>query len=254
MPAPSVAALYRYPVKGLSAEPLDSIELHAGQTVPHDRIYAVEHGPRRFDPAAPAWLPKVAFLCLMKDAPLAALDSRYDPGSGVLSLVRGGEEIATGDLRTEAGKASILDTLDGCRGPGRDGELRLVRAPGHSFSDVPGKVVSIVNLASVRALAEASGEEIDPLRFRANLYLDGLDRWEENDWLDRTLGAGSGLALRIRKTTTRCAATEVRPGTGARDIDMLALLTRETRGLVCGVYAEVTTGGRLALGDELALM
>jgi uncharacterized protein YcbX len=250
---PAVAALYRYPVKGLSAEPLDTVELRVGQTVPHDRIYAVEHGPRRFDPAAPAWLPKVAFLCLMKDAPLAALSSRYEVDTGVLSLARDGVEIAAGDLGTEAGKAVILTALDGYRGPGRDGDLRLVRSPEHSFSDVPNKVISIVNLASVRALQEVSGVEIDPLRFRANLHLDGLDPWEENSWLDRTLHLPSGAALRIRKTTTRCAATEVRPGTGARDIEMLALLTRATGGLACGVYAEVTAAGRLGLGDELAL-
>ena len=36
-----VEALYRYPVKGFSAEALGSVELQPGATIPFDRAYAV---------------------------------------------------------------------------------------------------------------------------------------------------------------------------------------------------------------------
>ena len=50
----------------------------------------------------------------------------------------------------------------------------MLQAPGHSFSDVARKVVSIINLASVAAIENAVGAPVHPLRFRGNLYVDGL--------------------------------------------------------------------------------
>ena len=47
---PSIAAIYRYPVKGLGPDPLDSAELTPGRTIAGDRLYAIENGPSGFDP------------------------------------------------------------------------------------------------------------------------------------------------------------------------------------------------------------
>ena len=37
-----LVALYRYPVKGLSPEPLSTVEVKPGETLPHDRRYAID--------------------------------------------------------------------------------------------------------------------------------------------------------------------------------------------------------------------
>ncbi|WP_204280698.1 MOSC N-terminal beta barrel domain-containing protein, partial [Serratia marcescens] len=66
-----IAALYRYPVKGLSAEPLAEATLTAGGHFPGDRLFAIENGPSGFDPAAPEHQPKTKFLVLARLAALA---------------------------------------------------------------------------------------------------------------------------------------------------------------------------------------
>ena len=48
-----IHAIHRYPVKGLTPEPLPKTDLAVRQTVPFDRMYAIENGPSGFDPAAP---------------------------------------------------------------------------------------------------------------------------------------------------------------------------------------------------------
>ena len=53
IPAAQIASLYRYPVKGLSPEPLPHVTLRVGETLPADRRYAIENGSSGFDPAAP---------------------------------------------------------------------------------------------------------------------------------------------------------------------------------------------------------
>ena len=85
----TVTEIYRYPVKGLSAEALDRVALSPGQCLPHDRRFAIALGTTEFDPGHPAWLSKSHFIMLMRDAKLAELATRFDPQSGTLSVEPG---------------------------------------------------------------------------------------------------------------------------------------------------------------------
>src|SRR4029079_12826519 len=91
---------------------------------------------------------------------------------------------------------------------------------GHSFSDVPRKVVSLINLASVAALETATGVPVEPLRFRANLYVEGWPAWHEFDLLDQDVTIGPFARARVVKRIVRCAATNVDPETGTRDLEI----------------------------------
>ena len=171
-PSAIVSAIYRYPVKGLSPQPLAKTDLAVGATLPADRLYAVENGPSRFDPAAPAYLAKQNFLMLMRNERLAALRTEFDDATHTLRIGSEGREAARGDLRTPAGRAALEDFFarycaDELRGP-----PKILHAPGHSFSDMAKKVVSIISLASVAAVETVVGAPVDPLRFRGNLHVE----------------------------------------------------------------------------------
>jgi hypothetical protein len=246
----SVKKVYRYPVKGLSAEPMEQAALAPGQTIPCDRRYAIENGPIGFDPAAPAYFPKQRFLMLMRNERLARLDTRFDEATDTLVLRDGGDAVQ-GDLRTPEGRQRIEDFFaafctDELRGP-----PKILHAPGHSFSDVARKVVSIINLASVSAIEQLVGAPVDPLRFRANLYAEGWPAWTELDLLGHTLSIGTDARVRVVKRIVRCAATNVEPGTGIRDLDIPHSLFRACGHSDCGVYAEVIAGGTIAPGDRI---
>src|SRR6516162_10814942 len=94
----TIGAIYRYPVKGLSAERLPAATLRPGETLADDRRYAIENGPSGFDPAAPGYLPKQRFLMLMKNERLARLDAHFDDATHLLTIREGGQEAARGDL------------------------------------------------------------------------------------------------------------------------------------------------------------
>jgi uncharacterized protein len=248
----TIRAIYRYPVKGLSAESLAATALAPGETVIGDRRYAIENGPSGFDPAMPRHLPKQRFLMLMKNERLARLDTHFDDASHVLVIQENGTEVARGDLRTLAGRADIEGFfLNFCSEELR-GSPKLLVARGHSFSDVAKKVVSIINLASVVAIEGMVGHPVDPLRFRGNLYVEGWPAWREFDLVGRELAIGAQARARVVKRITRCAATNVEPGTGVRDLEVPATLLRNLGHADCGVYAEVTAGGAIAAGDLLS--
>ncbi|MBV9238505.1 MAG: MOSC domain-containing protein [Xanthobacteraceae bacterium] len=250
----TVARIYRYPVKGLSPEPLDRTTLAPGQTVPLDRAYAIENGASGFDPAAPAYFPKQRFLMLMRNERLARLATHLEEATHTLTIKQDGSTVLQGDLRSASGRTAIEQFFarfcsDELRGP-----PKILHASGHSFSDVARKVVSIINLASVADLADAIGAPVDPLRFRANLYVDGWPAWREFELLDQELAIGSAVRLRPVKRIVRCAATNVDPSTGVRDLTIPATLMQRYGHADCGIYAEVIAGGPIAAGDSIGPM
>ncbi|HEU5019154.1 MAG TPA: MOSC domain-containing protein [Pseudolabrys sp.] len=249
--AATLQAIYRYPVKGLSPQRLERTALSVGQTIPADRAYAIENGPTGFDPAAPAYFPKQRFLMLMRDARLAALRTDYDEASHTLSVRLDGSQAVRGDLRTSEGRAAVERFFarycaDELRGP-----PKVLAGEGHSFSDVAKKVVSIINLASIAAIEAAIGAPVQPLRFRANLYVSGWPAWREFELLDREIALGKDARLRVIKRILRCAATEVDPETGARDLAIPKTLQQNFGHGDCGVYAEVVAAGEISVGDTL---
>jgi uncharacterized protein len=250
LPPAQIASLYRYPVKGLSPEPLPCVALRIGETLPADRRYAIENGPSGFEPRAPAWMPKSHFLMLMRDEWLAALQTRFDDASHVLTIRHNGAIAAQGDLETPEGRAAIEQFFASRYARQIKGPPKVLTSPGHSFSDVARKVVSIINLASVRAIESMVGHPVHPLRFRANLYVEGWPAWHEFDLLDRTIASGDAR-LKVVKRIVRCAAVNVDPDTAERDLAIPQALQRRLGHGDCGIYAEVTTGGSIAVGDTI---
>lgn len=247
-----VAALYRYPVKGFSPEPLDRVSLEPGRPVPFDRAYAIENGPSGFDLAAPGYLPKIRFLMLMRNESVARVRTRFDEATRTLSVSVEGREVLKAALDAPEGWASLEAWIAEHFAAELRGPPRLLAAPGHSFSDVAAKVLHLVNLESLRDLERHVGRPVDPLRFRANLYVDGIPAWSEFALVGGRV-AGRHVRLEGVKRTERCAATNVDPATGARDLQIPRSLMGAYGHTDCGIYLRVTQGGDLAVGERLDL-
>ncbi len=245
-------SIYRYPVKGLTPEPMARATLRVGEPLPADRRYAIENGPSGFDPASPQYFPKIRFLMLMRNERLAPLRTRYDEASHELAIHHHDVEVARGNLQTEDGRAAIerffaLTFAKELRGP-----PKLLFAPGHSFSDVARRVISIINLASVAALERIVGQPVHPLRFRGNLHVAGWQAWQEFACVGDTLAIGTAR-LRVVKRIVRCAAVNVDPLTGLRDLELPRELMRAYGHDDCGVYAEVIADGEIVAGDSILI-
>ncbi|MCH8240581.1 MAG: MOSC domain-containing protein [Proteobacteria bacterium] len=243
----TISALYRYPVKGLGPQQLGQTMLEPGETMAFDRAWAIENGRGRFDPANPQYLPKINFLMLMRNERLAALGIEFDESDSTLTLFRHGRQVVKGALDEPLGRQLIEQFMAGYMEHDLRGAPHIVSAPGHSFGDVA-KCLHIVNLASVRELERSLGKPVDPLRFRANIYIETERPWVEFDWVDREISAGEAR-LSVFTRTGRCAATNVDPRTGARDLAIPATLMRHYGHQDFGIYASVVRGGKIAPGD-----
>ncbi|GAA0934968.1 MOSC domain-containing protein [Pseudonocardia zijingensis] len=252
----SVAALFVHPVKGLSAQSLNRVALRPGRGVPNDRVFAFARPDGRYRPGTRVGLPKQEFFALVSDHRLAGLDTHLDPETDVLTARVAGHEVLEVDLGTEAGRedavrffARVLDLPAGVAPV-------LAREPGRRFTDAAAAGdpamhwVSMVNLASVRDLESRTGTVVDPARFRANVLVDGLPAWSELDVIGQEFDLG-GVRVRAVHRTKRCAATEVGPGTGRRDLPVVSMIDRTYGHRFMGIYLEVLTAGVLEKGAEV---
>ncbi|WP_230534142.1 MOSC domain-containing protein [Microvirga roseola] len=247
-----IVSLQRYPVKGLSPEALNEVTLAKGDYFPGDRLFAIENGPAGFDPENPQHQPKIKFLMLMRNEVLARLKTRYLDRITTLFIEEGGREVARGDLSTREGRLAIEAFFRRYMPKELRGPPKVLAAPeGFRFTDSRRGFVSLINLASVQALESVVGAPVDPLRFRGNIHIEGLEPWTEFDLVGRVLTAPSGLRLKVTKRIERCAATNVDPDTGIRDLQIPKTLMQAYGHFDCGIYAEVMSGGGIAIGDSL---
>ena len=124
--------------------------------------------------------------------------------------------------------------------------LTLRDSAGINFDD---SHVLVVNLATVQAFALSAGADIDPRRFRANLYIEGLEPEAEVAWLGRRIQAGSA-ELEVVKRCERCAVVTRDPDTTETSPELLRVLTA-TSDTCMGVYCKVVRPGEVAVGDVI---
>lgn len=245
--------LYRYPVKGLTAEALEEVRAESGAALPWDRAFALAHGDAPFDPARPAWLPKSNFMSLVRHAGIALLRASFDPHGPALHIrAPDGAEIAEDPL-TEIGRDRLGAWLTARLGVQARGVPRFHHVPGHTFADDKTPCVSLISRSTLADLERRVGAPRDALRFRANVHFSGAAPWSEFDWIGREMLVG-GARLRVIKRTVRCNATQVNPATGERDADPVRELRDAYGHADLGVLAIVVQGGRFARGDAIEVL
>lgn len=246
-PMPVLRNIYRYPIKGLSAQPLARIEVEADRPFAHDRVFALVRPGAPFDTSDPKWGKKGLFVMLMLEEALARVHTTLDVETLNLVINRDNHQLMAADLRDREARARV-EELFWQLVPSFRSAPTLVKAQNGHFMDKPDNVISLINLATVRSLEERWGYRIDPLRFRANLYIDDALPWEEFDWVGSDIRIGD-TTFRVDRRNGRCGATNVNPATGRRDLDLPSSLRAAFGHKELGVYLVAREQGRIAVGD-----
>jgi uncharacterized protein YcbX len=251
-----IESIYRYPVKGLSGEKLDRVVLTVNGVVPGDRAYAFARAGVLFNSDSPSYLPKTNFLALVRDEKMASFDTLFNPLTQLLTIFQNECLMIEANLASEKDCEEVAIFFQNNLGLSPDHRPNVVRATddskGFSFSDVPEKAISFINLATIRELGKKIGKKINPMRFRANILFESNNAWQEFDWLNREIQIG-GAVLYVFAQTQRCAATMVNPLTASRDINIPKALQENFGHINMGIYAKVIKDGEINTGDEITL-
>jgi uncharacterized protein YcbX len=251
-----IESLYRYPVKGLTPEPISAANLTPGKAIPWDRAFALAQGDADFNPAAPAWRAKTNFMCLLRNAGIALLKSRLDDSTGLLSITAPNGQTIEADPTTPAGQEVFSNFLTGYLGDeARKSPVppRFTHAAGHSFCDHKTQVISLIGLGSLHALESAVGAARDKRRFRANIYINNIEPWTEFTWLGKTLAIGTTTMI-VEERIDRCGATTVNPDTAIRDANPVKELQTNFGHVDLGIFAKILTPGTIKPGDSIRIL
>ena len=246
-----IDSLVRFPVKGMGPDTLSSAIVEAGGALPFDREFAIAHGATEFDVSSPNYLEKHHFLMLMRNPQLAAVQSKFAATNKIITLSMPDGTEVSGSLENAADRKRLEESLHDFIGhKSRGGPPTLVFAKDHRFFDVPQHYLSLINLASVEALGQSIKTQLDPIRFRANINVSGLDAWQEKRLVGKVFTCGD-VCLRVVEPIQRCAATSVNPETAIVDVNVPYALRKHFDTLDMGLYLEVIEGGRLESGAKL---
>jgi len=246
-----VTSLWRHPLKSHGREALENVTMSAGQTMPGDRVWAVAHDRSKADDTA--WVPCQNFTRGAKAPQLMAIDARLDDASGQLTLRHPDRPELTFDPDAAEDLPRFLDWSQPLLPANRAASARIVRVPGRGMTDTEFPSVTLCNQASHRAVEQAIGHDLSPLRWRGNIWFDLGEAWVENTWLGREVQIGEAV-FAVRERVTRCLATTANPETGERDADTLKTLKDNWGHQDFSVYAEVVRGGEIRLGDAVKVL
>ncbi|HYW12374.1 MAG TPA: MOSC N-terminal beta barrel domain-containing protein [Longimicrobium sp.] len=226
-----VAALWRYPVKSMGAEPLDGADV-SWHGVAGDRRWAfVRDGMER---SGFPWLTIRELPEMGLYRPRFAEPGRPD-GSATLVRTPGGTEVDVVDpaLAAELGHG-----------------VRVIKQDRGIFDTFPLSLLTTQTLAGLGALV---GAPLDVQRFRPNLLIDAPDGgpFPEDDRVGSILRIGHAR-IRVDKRDGRCVMVNVDPATSRRDPAVLRAIARE-RSACLGVYGSIVQPGSVQAGDEVAL-
>lgn len=244
-----VSALYRHPLKSHGREALDAVTLSAGQSMPFDRTWAVAHDASKAD--GTEWAPCANFSRGSKAPKLMAINAVLNESTGQLTLTHPERPDLTFAPDSEGDR--FMDWVAPLVPQNRALPDRILRLDKRGFTDTDFASISLCNTASHAAVSEKAGQDLSPLRWRGNIWFNGVEAWEELDWIGKELALGEAR-LTVREPILRCLATTANPETGVRDVDTLALLNSNWDHQDFGIYAEVTQAGRVALGDTLVVL
>jgi uncharacterized protein YcbX len=259
---PHVAALYRYPVKSFTPETPESLTITADGRVAGDRVlgFRFANTPEGDD----AWSSKHGMVALVNTPGLARLRLRFDETNLRLAITLDGAAFADEAL-DDAGRRRLCDAvaeyvLSLPEGPlaGHPERLplRLVgdgRTP--RLTDRPDGYVTLHGRDSLGALAyELNDADLSEVRFRSNVAVEGIEPWQEQAWIGRTLRIGD-VPFRVHAPVVRCLATHANPQTGLRDHQVMTTLTHafSQEQPTFAVLLVPQAPGVIRLGDALVL-
>lgn len=239
--------IFRHPVKSHGRERLESVTLEAGKCLPWDRVWAVAHDRSKWDADDPKWMRCVNFLRGSNAPQIQAIDCALDERSGTVTFRHPRADAITAMLDDPADAARFIDWLKPLASDGGRQPVEIAKAD-QGFTDAAFPCVSLLNHSSRRALSQKAGQDLSALRFRGNIWFDGLGPWEEFEWVGRELKLGNAR-LRVAERIPRCQVTAANTTSGRRDADPPAVLRDGWGHEDFGVVAEVIEGGLIAVGD-----
>ena len=246
-----VCDIFRHPLKSHGREALKAVTLTANKTMPWDRCWAVAHDASTADGSE--WVPCVNFSRGSKSPSLMAISAKFNEDNKALTLSHPNRKDFTFQPDDGRQLSGFLAWVKPLMPAERAQSTRIIRVPERGSTDTDYPSISINNYASLRDLSKLMKAEVSPLRWRGNIWIDGLSPWEEHSWGGKQFKIGDVIFEGV-EPIVRCLATTANPETGERDADTLGALKKGWEHQNFGLYAQVIKSGKISVEDKVELL
>ena len=112
--------------------------------------------------------------------------------------------------------------------------------------------ISFINNKSIEDFEKKTNQTIEPERFRGNIYVDGMEAWEERNWIGKIIEINN-ISFKVEKNIPRCVAINLKPNTDDNSLDLLKSLKKTYNHFDMGVYLTALDNGQVNIGDNVSL-
>jgi len=262
-----VTQLFRYPVKSFSPQSVDELTTENGRLV-GDRVFAFRL-TNRGDLNDWSWQRKHNYVALANTPGVAKLEVAFDEQERTLSIVEreSGSTVGVAHVDDPDQRVSLAGAVEefvrnldinSISGDPESTPLVLVGDGRHSvFHDSEDGGVTLYGEESIRGLSDHMEADVDGLRFRANVVIEGAGAFEEISWTgELTIGS---VRFNAVKPVVRCLATHTNPESGERDLDVMTAL-QTANGITPPTFSlwlepvEKDQTSTIRVGDEVKLL
>ena len=251
-----ISSIHYCPVKSISFQNINSCEIKKNLGIDNDRIFAFS---RNVDLEKAKLIEKDAkerklnnFLTLKNSPVLNKYNFIYE--NSKLTLTSNNKDIisiSADNLNERLLLSNKLMELENSLPQ----PISLLKNKDYPFYDTShsNKIfnsMSLINLNSIKDFEKKINEKIQIQRFRANFYVDGIEAWEERNWVGKIIKINN-IAFKVEKNIPRCVAINLKPKTDDNSLNLLQSLKKTYNHFDMGIYLVALDDGKIQIGNKI---
>jgi uncharacterized protein YcbX len=258
----SISSINYCPVKSISFQSIKSCEITKNIGIVGDRIFAFSKGldlnqAKLFEKKLEERRGKWNKILTLKNSPsLNKYNFLFD--NDKLTLTQNNNEILTINI-DETGEYELLSNKILELDSSLQKPIYLMKNKDIPFFDtsisnktILNHSISLINTKSVEDFQNKTNQEIETQRFRGNIFVDGVDAWEERNWIGKIIKINN-ISFKVEKNIPRCVAINLKPNTDDNSLNLLQSLKKTYNHFDMGVYLTALDDGPIYIGDNISV-
>ena len=258
-----ITSIHNCPVKSISFQNIEKCKINKNIGMIGDRVFAFSQNldldqSKQFEKNPKARKGKWNKIVTLKNTPVFnKYNFLYEDNK--LTLTLKDKEIITINVNDSNEREDLVKKLIALEGSLKD-DIRLIRNDEHPFYDTSisnksmfRNSISLLNINSIKDFENKIDRKIEKSIFRGNLYIDGIDAWEERNWIGKTLKINNVL-FKVEKNIPRCVAINLKPKTDDNSFNLLKNLKQTYDHYDMGVYLTPKNEGEIILLDKIQII
>jgi uncharacterized protein YcbX len=121
-----------------------------------------------------------------------------------------------------------------------------------SHSDKVFNSISLINLNSIKDFEKQINEKVEFQRFRGNFYTEGIEAWEEHNWIGKTIKINN-VSFKVERNIPRCVAINLKPKTDDNRLNLLQSLKKTYNHFNMGIYLRALNDGKVEIANTIEI-